>query len=69
MGGQQFGEASVLLDMRDLNRVLAFDAERGVITVEGGIQWPQLLEHLNRSRTGSRDRNGGSIRSRPAPIV
>ena len=30
MGGQQFGEASVLLDMRALNRVLAFDAERGV---------------------------------------
>ena len=37
MGGQQFGEASVLVDTRRLNRVLAFDMERGVVTVEGGI--------------------------------
>jgi FAD/FMN-containing dehydrogenase len=52
MGGQQFGEANVLIDTRDLNRVLAFDAERGTITVEGGIQWPQLLDHLNRVQEG-----------------
>ena len=32
MGGQQFGEASILLDVRGMNRVLAFDDERGVIT-------------------------------------
>ena len=30
MGGQQFGEASVLVDTRALDRVLAFDAERGL---------------------------------------
>jgi FAD/FMN-containing dehydrogenase len=58
MGGQQFGEASVLVDMRALNRVLAFDAERGVITVEGGIQWPQLIEHLNAVQDGH-DRQWG----------
>src|SRR5262245_51494634 len=48
MGGQQFGEAAVLLDTRDLNRVLAFDDEHGSITVEGGIQWPELLDYINR---------------------
>jgi len=53
MGGQQFGEAGMLVDTRDLNRVLAFDAGRGTITVEGGIQWPQLLEHLNRVQEGA----------------
>ena len=53
MGGQQFGEANVLLDMRGLNRVLAFDTERGVIEVEGGIEWPQIIEHLN-ERAGVR---------------
>lgn len=58
MGGQQFGEANVLVDTRDLNRVLAFDPERGTITVEGGIQWPQLLDHLNRVQDG-RDRQWG----------
>jgi len=53
MGGQQFGEAAVLLDTRDLNRVLAFDDENGSITVEGGIQWPQLLEYLDGDQQGS----------------
>ena len=61
MGGQQFGEANVLLDMRDLNRVLAFDSERGVLEVEGGIQWPQIIEHLNRAQAsaGDSDRQWG----------
>jgi FAD/FMN-containing dehydrogenase len=58
MGGQQFGEAGLLIDTRDLNRVLAFDADQGIITVEGGIQWPQLLDHLHRVQEG-RDRQWG----------
>lgn len=52
MGGQQFGKASVLLDMRGMNRVLAFDDERGVITVEGGIEWPDLIGYLNQAQEG-----------------
>jgi FAD/FMN-containing dehydrogenase len=52
MGGQQFGEGNVLVDTRDLNRVLQFDAEGGIISVEGGIQWPQLLDYLNRVQEG-----------------
>jgi FAD/FMN-containing dehydrogenase len=52
MGGQQFGEASLLMDTRAFNRVLNLDMERGVITVQGGIQWPALLEHLNRTQNG-----------------
>ena len=28
--------------------MLAFDAERGLIEVESGIQWPQLLEYLTK---------------------
>jgi FAD/FMN-containing dehydrogenase len=50
MGGQQFGEASVLIDTRALDRVLALDAERGLITVEGGILWPAVLEFLERAQ-------------------
>jgi FAD/FMN-containing dehydrogenase len=53
MGGQQFGEAGILLDTRALDRVLAFDAEQGTITVEGGTQWPQLLDSLNRAQEGA----------------
>lgn len=46
MGGQQFGAGAVLLDMRRLCRVVDFDAERGLVTVEAGIQWPALIKHL-----------------------
>ncbi len=53
MGGQQFGEASVLIDTRALNRVVAFDGENGVIAVEGGIQWPELVEALHRVQEGA----------------
>jgi FAD/FMN-containing dehydrogenase len=48
MGGQQFGEGTWLLDMRRMNRVLGLDAERGLVTVEAGIQWPELIDHLLR---------------------
>jgi FAD/FMN-containing dehydrogenase len=58
MGGQQFGEAAVLVDIRSLNRVLAFDAERGHVSVEAGIQWPELLDYLNRTQQG-RNRQWG----------
>jgi FAD/FMN-containing dehydrogenase len=64
MGGQQFGEASVLIDTRALDRVLAFDTERGLITVEAGILWPALLEYLERVQ---RDRCGGPEDPRPVP--
>ncbi len=46
MGGQQFGAGTVLLDMGAMNRVLAFDDERGEVEVEAGIQWPELVAHL-----------------------
>ncbi|HEV2986753.1 MAG TPA: FAD-dependent oxidoreductase [Vicinamibacterales bacterium] len=61
MGGQQFGDANILLDTRDLNRILAFDNERGVIEVEGGIQWPQIIEYLNHAQAeaGDSDRQWG----------
>ena len=47
MGGQQFGAGCALIDTRELNRVISFDRERGVIDVEGGIQWPALVEYLD----------------------
>jgi FAD/FMN-containing dehydrogenase len=58
MGGQQFGEATVLVDTREMDRVLSFDAAVGHITVEGGIQWPALMDYLSRAQTG-RERQWG----------
>jgi FAD/FMN-containing dehydrogenase len=46
MGGQQFGAGTVLLDMTSLCRVLDLDTERGLVTVEAGIDWPRLVNHL-----------------------
>src|SRR5262245_32114504 len=44
MGGQQFGEGTVNVDMARLARIIRFDAERGQVEVEAGIQWPALIE-------------------------
>lgn len=52
MGGQQFGEGTVHLDTRPLARVLGFDRERGLIEVEAGIQWPELVAHYLREQAG-----------------
>ncbi len=46
MGGQQFGAGTLLLDMTRMSRVLGFDRARGLIEVEAGIRWPELLGYL-----------------------
>ena len=43
MGGQQFGTDSICIDTRKLARVISFDRERGLVEMEAGIQWPQLI--------------------------
>ena len=52
MGGQQFGDAALLIDTRTLNRFLYLDAENGVIDVEAGIQWPELIQQLATAQEG-----------------
>jgi len=43
MGGQQFVSDGICIDMRGLTRVVNFDRERGLIEVEAGVQWPELI--------------------------
>jgi FAD/FMN-containing dehydrogenase len=43
MGGQQFLTDGSLLDMRRLSRVRAFDEEHGLLQVEAGITWPDVI--------------------------
>lgn len=52
MGGQQFGAGTLCLDTRALGRVIAFDAVRGRIEVEAGIQWPALVDYLLAAQRG-----------------
>jgi FAD/FMN-containing dehydrogenase len=51
MGGQQFGKDTLHLDTTAFNSVLAFDREQGLIRVQAGIQWPELIEYLHREQT------------------
>jgi FAD/FMN-containing dehydrogenase len=55
MGGQPFGERTVLIDTRSLDRVLDFDGVDGRVRVEGGIQWPALLDFLEGAQRNERE--------------
>ena len=46
MGGQQFAQDAVLLDMRGMDKIISFDRDTGIITAEAGIQWPALIDYL-----------------------
>jgi FAD/FMN-containing dehydrogenase len=52
MGAQAFATDGVLIDIRKLDRLLAFDAERGLIEVQSGMQWPKLLAELTSAQRG-----------------
>jgi FAD/FMN-containing dehydrogenase len=64
-GGQQFRTDSVLLDMRAMNRVIGLDDETGVLHVEAGIEWPELVQgylslQKESVRWGIRQKQGGA---------
>jgi len=66
-GGQQFATQSVLLDMRAMNRVIGLDDKTGVLHVEGGIEWPELIQgYLSLQKEnvswGIRQKQGGADR-------
>ena len=44
MGGQQFGTDSLLVDIRKLNRVSGLDRTKGILEIEAGIEWPDLID-------------------------
>jgi FAD/FMN-containing dehydrogenase len=46
MGGQQFAQGAVLLDIRPMQRIIALDRARGVVEAEAGIMWPELVHGL-----------------------
>ena len=52
MGGQQFLDGGVLLDASGLNRILELDAERGLVRVEAGILWSDLVRGLREMQQG-----------------
>jgi FAD/FMN-containing dehydrogenase len=47
MGGQQFGEDCILLDLGGLNQVGPVDTARGLVEAGAGVTWPELITHLH----------------------
>ena len=54
MGGQEFGTDTLLIDIRKLNRVLHLDRQHGILEVEAGIEWPELIEGYLTLQNGDR---------------
>lgn len=53
MGGQQFGSGTINLNMSSFNKVISLDAEKGIVEVESGIQWPELVTWLSNNQSRS----------------
>lgn len=47
MGGQTATEGALQIDMRRFDRMLAFDPERRLITVQAGARWRQIQERVD----------------------
>jgi FAD/FMN-containing dehydrogenase len=62
MGGQQFASNATLVDMNGLTRVRGIDRERGIVDVEAGIQWPELVRALKETRWSIRQKQTGADR-------
>lgn len=53
MGGQQFGSGTINLNMSSFNKVISLDSEKGIVEVESGIQWPELVTWLSNNQSDS----------------
>jgi FAD/FMN-containing dehydrogenase len=52
MGGQQFGEGTVLFDCSGLKSLGEIDRERGIVEAGAGLTWPELIEGLHAAQAG-----------------
>ena len=52
MGGQQFGTGTLHLSMSSFNQVISLDAGTGIVEVQSGIQWPELVAWLSKNQAG-----------------
>jgi FAD/FMN-containing dehydrogenase len=66
-GGQQFAATSILLDMRKMHAIRSLDPRTGILEIESGIEWPELIEgYLSLQKDGAswgiRQKQGGADR-------
>lgn len=53
MGGQQFAEGSLHISTARLNSILGLDRDKGIVTAEAGVQWPELIDYLVAEQAGN----------------
>ncbi len=56
MGGQQFLSDGTLVDTRRMKQVLGLDSRRGLVTVEAGTLWSELVPKLRKLQGSRLDR-------------
>ena len=52
MGAQQFGTDTLLIDVREMNKIESFDPDKGLVKVQAGIEWPELIDGLLKRQKG-----------------
>lgn len=52
MGGQQFGKGTLHISTVKMDDVIGLDRQSGIVTVEAGITWPKLIDHLTEEQKG-----------------
>ena len=53
MGGQQFGEGTLLLDLSGLTEIGPVDTARGLVEAGAGVMWPELIVSLHAQQRGA----------------
>ena len=54
MGGQQFGAGTIHINMSSFDKVIDLNAEKGIVEVQSGIQWPALIDWLLKNQKGQK---------------
>lgn len=67
MGGQQFATDAWHVDTRGLDRVLGSDAARGLLSIEAGATWPQIIAAAHAIGPGP-DGRGWGIRQKQTGV-
>ncbi len=66
MGGQQFCDNSLHIDLGMFDHVIHFDKVNGLVQVESGITWTNLIQYLT-SKQGS-EKNGWAINQKQTGV-
>jgi FAD/FMN-containing dehydrogenase len=69
MGGQQFATDSICIDTRELDRVVSFNREHGLLEAEAGIQWPKLIRAYLDAQAGETKQWGIAQKQTGADIL